>query len=254
MKVEVNIDTFKSINRRMLILVVLMAITVFVTSFGVVVLREQLYTKDRVIGVTHDIDHALPFVYSLRDFSMRNEIVKLYEFVENVIYLVEDESVVNYYAVGRSSRNVTNLSASLRKASFLATGQAAQVFQEKYYKSSEIERRLRAENLAWELLIDCIDLQPWALGLYKVDVYGEVQVTKTHQSFRIPHESWDYVKISMTITSGPVWKTENGEILNKWGLYVTNYSKRYGLPARVRNSARRGCDFQNDRDITRGNL
>jgi hypothetical protein len=104
------------------------------------------------------------------------------------------------------------------------------------------------------MLIDCIDIKPWAIGMYKVNVFGEVQVTKTDMSFNRPHESWDYMMIEMTIISGPIWESKEGDSLNPYGLYVKNYSKRTGLPREIRNSAMRGCKFENDRDLLRGNL
>lgn len=254
MKLEISSEKLKSMNGKLAIITGLIIVQSLLVFVGMLTLKRVLYDKDRVIGVTHDIDHNLPAVYSLRDLSMRNEIVKVYEFVENIIHLSEDEVVTNYFSSGRTNRNLISLSASLRKASYLSVGKASELFMDKYYKSSETERRLRAENLAWEMLIDCIDVQPWSIGQWRVDVYGEVQVTKTNQSFSIPHESWDYVKVTMNIISGPVWTLDDGEVVNPWGLYVTDYTKRTNLPHNVVSSAVKGCRFKNDREITRGNL
>lgn len=254
MRLDIEDRVLKKINFRLMMCCVFIITITLMSYIGLMLLDSHMYDKDRVVGVTHDIDHTLPMVYSLKDFSMRNETAKLYEFINNIIYLTEDENVVNYYAVGKTKRGNISLSANLRQASYLALGQAAQVFQTRYQDSASTERRLRAENISWEMLVDCIDIKPWAIGMYKVSVLGEIQVTKTDMAFRRPHETWDYALIEMTIVSGPIWKTEEGDVLNPYGLYVKNYSRKTGLPREIKNSAMRGCNFDNDRDLLRGNL
>lgn len=225
-------DEVRRSNRTKTMLISLMVLAVAAGVLSMVkqqIVNQWISSKENVACVPSELETSVPAVYYQTSYHPVNNDTKIKNFVEQYVDLTKNESYVDYHALTKDARYIEQAKFSQRlwTAIDMSFGLEKSHNMEKYAKSSETYKFLKEKNIGWIFLIDAILIGGIdGSGVARVVVRGEYQLSPDQVRNDAPYRLYGYKEITYLVSIGAPSATEDGQAINKWGLYVIESFER----------------------------
>lgn len=168
-----------------------------------------------------------PFVAHMPAIQANNDEAKLYSFIERFVKNVYDERIINYHRpveLGRYSG--AYLKDPLKQAMMMSDGMARADVSRLFINSNDVYNQLTKCSCGWVfniIAIESISRTPGSSEI-AVTVIGEsVLMADKNKLNDVNDRFFGMKRIYLTIRQDHIRKTEDGEVLNEYGMYVTYF-------------------------------